>query len=78
MSVSQAAKTGDRSKILTALRDTLADAIDEASGRDLPPLAKQLISVIDDLEDSAPKEGRSEVDALSERRAERLRQAKTG
>lgn len=50
-SVSEAVKSGDKRKILIAMRDKLAKAIDTCeSDRDLPALTKRFWEVIDELE----------------------------
>ncbi len=59
-----------RLEVLRALRRKLCLAIDEAEIKDLPGLARQLVSVVNEL-DSAAAEGNRLVDDLSAKRARR-------
>lgn len=73
MSVREAAESGDRRRMLEALKLRLASAIDEASDRDLAALARRLVAVVDEL-DGEQTEGGS-VDDLSARRKARRAEA---
>lgn len=56
MSLTSAAKTGNRRETLVALRDSLALAIDNCeSGRDIAALSKRLMEVMAEL-DALPPE----------------------
>jgi len=62
---------GDIRASLEALRDRLAAEIEEADGKELAPLAKQLSDVLHRIE-SLPRKEASRVDDLARRRADRL------
>lgn len=60
MSVSAAASSGDELKLLYAIRDRLAEAIEDCPMRDLSPLTRRLqdtVREIRDLEERQKKEG---------------------
>lgn len=60
MSVSAAAASGDELKLLYAIRDRLAEAIEDCPMRDLSPLTRRLqdtVKEIRDLEERQKKEG---------------------
>lgn len=72
-SLSKASRAG-RLEGLSALRDRLCDAIesDEVSPRDLAPLASRLQSVLEQIDELAPKsKGGDVVDEITQRRAAR-------
>jgi hypothetical protein len=56
MTVKAAALTGDEREILVALRDRLADAINDCPARDLAQLARRLQEVIRDLHELNARE----------------------
>lgn len=60
MSVSAAAASGDELKLLYAIRDRLAEAIEDCPMRDLSPLTRRLqdtVKEIRELEERRTKEG---------------------
>lgn len=73
MNVSEAAETNDRLTTLVALRNTLANAIDECdSPRDLSSLSRQMSAVLVEIEALAPPEQKGDVvDEIADRRAAR-------
>jgi len=73
--VVQAAAGGDRLEALRAVRDRLADELDQAQGRDVAPIARELRAVLDALESAEPVKGGSRFDELAARRAGRLADA---
>lgn len=74
MSVSEAARSGDRRETLVALRDFLAARLEEASDRDAAALALRLQSVLAELGDVGGAEV-SAVDDLAAKRASRRSRA---
>ncbi len=62
--------SGDLRKGLEALRDFLAERLENAEPKSVAPIAKQLADVMKEL-DSLPGEEASQVDDLAERRAAR-------
>lgn len=73
MNVYNAAKTGDRLKGLEALRDKLAQSIDECESlRDLASLSRQMADVMAQIEELKPAEKKGDsVDEIAQRRAAR-------
>jgi hypothetical protein len=72
ISVASAAKTGDTLAALVALRDRLAQQLDEThSGRDTAALSRQLSAVLAQIEDR-PKPVPSKRDEIAAKRAARL------
>jgi hypothetical protein len=69
--LSTTAGSGDRRRTLEVLRDTLAQAIEGAQPQYVAALAKQLSSVMAELEGIAPPKEASKLDDLASRRAER-------
>jgi hypothetical protein len=67
-------RNGDHRLSLIAIRDKLAEELDEAFGRDSAVIAKQLAEVIREIE-SLPGKEASAVDDLAARRARRLADA---
>lgn len=61
--VSAIAATGDHLATLEALRDRLAEQIDDTGARDLPRLVSELRAVMDQIADLNPPE--EEQDALA-------------
>jgi hypothetical protein len=75
ISVASAAKTGDTLATLVALRDRLAQQLDETrSGRDTAALSRQLTLVLKQIEDT-PKPLRSVRDEIAQKRARRQAEA---
>lgn len=73
MSVAGSAATGDQLATLTALRDRLADEVDNCDNpRDLAPLSRQLTLVLARIAELAPPSEVSIVDQLAARRAARI------
>lgn len=74
MSVSDAAQAGDRRKTLEALRDRLAEAIDDSmSAMGVASLAKQLAEVLVQIEELTPQDIKdTPLDELKQRRADRI------
>jgi hypothetical protein len=68
-------KNGDRRESLKAIRDRVALELQEASGRDVAALAKQLTDVIRELDSLPNSERKSAVDDLSSARAARRKKA---
>lgn len=70
------AVSGDRRQALTAIRNCLAAELDDASGRDVAPIARELRAVIAEL-DALPtgKEETGPVADLSRRIAAKRRSA---
>lgn len=61
MSISGAAASGDRLKLLRAIRSRLAEAMEDCPAKDLSPLTRRLQDVvqeIDDLEEQRKQEVR--------------------
>lgn len=61
MSISGAAASGDRLKLLRAIRERLAEAMEDCPAKDLSPLTRRLQDVvqeIDDLEEQRKQEVR--------------------
>lgn len=73
MSVSDAAQAGDRRKTLEALRDRLAEAIDESfSAMGVASLAKQLQEVLEQIEELTPMDIKdTPLDEFTQRLAEK-------
>ena len=70
-----AAKSGDRLKTLTELRDLLAERIDKAKyDKDIAPLARRLTQVLSEI-DEIEKANMSKVTSLSQMR-DKLKVAK--
>ncbi|MFF0469342.1 hypothetical protein ACFYPX_18160 [Micromonospora zamorensis] len=64
-------RTGDRRKSLEAIRDKLAAELDDAFGRDAATIAKELTSVIREI-DTLPVGGAESIlDQLAKKRAAR-------
>lgn len=64
---------GDRRASLEALRDTLAQALDEAEPKDVAALALRLSKVLEELDNlPAWNEGDGFVDQLKAKRANRM------
>ncbi|MFI6270723.1 hypothetical protein [Micromonospora zamorensis] len=68
-------RTGDRRKSLEAIRDKLAAELDDAFGRDAATIAKELTSVIREIDTLPGGKEVSTVDELTARRAARLADA---
>jgi hypothetical protein len=68
-------KQGDRRLSLEAIRDKLAFELDEAFGRDAATIAKELASVIRELDSLPGGKEESTVDQLAARRKKRLADA---
>lgn len=80
MSVLSAAQSGERLKALIALRDSLAQSIDDCESlRDLAALSRQLTDVLKQIDELEPdvKAG-DPVDELAARRAARRASAAKG
>lgn len=61
MSISSAAESGDRLKLLRAMRARLAEAMEDCPAKDLSPLTRRLqdiVQEIDDLEEQRKQEVR--------------------
>jgi hypothetical protein len=71
MSLSDAAKSGDRRKTLEELRDVLASTVDEAQPQYRAALAKQLAAVMVELAEIAPARKDDAVDELTSKRRKR-------
>lgn len=76
-SVSAAAVTGDRLKTLVALRDRLAQDIDNpmTSPRDRAALSRQFTAVLSEIAEEATPTKESPLDELRKRREARRRSA---
>ncbi|MET9301773.1 hypothetical protein ABZX66_20865 [Micromonospora aurantiaca] len=72
---SSVVRNGDRRLSLEAIRDKLAFELDEAFGRDAATIAKELASVIRELDSIPGGKEVSTVDQLAARRAARLADA---
>jgi molecular chaperone GrpE (heat shock protein) len=70
-------RSGDRRRSLEAIRDRLATELQDAEGRDVAPIAKELRAVIDQLDRSPGGKEVSKRDELAARRARRLADAKS-
>lgn len=69
-----AAKSGDRLATLIALRDRLADEIENTtSGRDLAALSKQLTDVLTQIAEMPEPNKVSKADEIAQKREERRR-----
>lgn len=68
MSVADAARSGDRIRTLTALRDLLAERLDAAGARDTSAIARQLADVLRELEELKIPEELDSVDEVSRKR----------
>jgi hypothetical protein len=68
-------QSGDRRQSLEAIRDRLASELDEAEGRDVAPIAKELRNVIDTIEALPGAREGSKSDDLAAQRAKRRAQA---
>jgi hypothetical protein len=70
--VASAAQTGDSLATLKALRDALAEAIDDCdSKRDLAALSRQLMTVLALIDAAAPRAVTSKRDEIAAKRARR-------
>lgn len=61
MSISGAAASGDKLKLLYAMRDRVAEALEDCPTRDLSPLTRRLQDIvkdIDEVEEQIKQEGR--------------------
>jgi hypothetical protein len=67
--------TGDYRRSLEAIRDRLAGELSDAVGRDVAPVAKELRTVIAEIERLPGGERVSKVDELAARRARRIADA---
>lgn len=76
-SVASVAATGDRIKTLVALRDRLAQDIDnpKTSPRDRAALSRQFTAVLDQIAEEATPTKESPLDELRKRREARRRPA---
>jgi hypothetical protein len=70
--LAEVAASGDRRATLEALRTKLASEIENATGRDVASLSKELTSVMRELEAIPTGREESAVDDLAARRAQRL------
>lgn len=76
MSLSEIAKTGDRAETLRALRDRLAEEIEQTnSGRDLAALSRQLTEVLSQIADLPNGTVLSAADEIAARREQRRQAA---
>ena len=66
-----AALTGDKRATLIALRDRLAEEIENAGARDLAPLSRQLTEVLKQLEEVPDKKEVTPADDIANRRKAR-------
>lgn len=69
-------RSGDRRRSLEAIRDRLAAELQDAEGRDVAPISKELRAVIDQLDRIPGGKEVSKRDELAARRARRLADAK--
>lgn len=70
----EAVESGDQRAALEAIRARLASELEDAEGKDVAPIAKELRAVIDALA-SLPGGEESTLDQLQARRAARLANA---
>ena len=73
MTVANAFASGDRLAALTALRDYLANLVDEFDGapKDIAPITKQLADIARELDSLAPVQRKgTALDELAARRAD--------
>ena len=66
-----AALSGDKRATLIALRDRLAEEIEQAGARDLAPLSRQLTDVLKQLDEMHDKKEVSAANDIANRRANR-------
>jgi hypothetical protein len=66
-----AALSGDKRATLIALRDRLAEEIEQAGARDLAPLSRQLTEVLKQLDEIPDGKEVTPADDIANRRAER-------
>lgn len=63
MSILEAAQTGDRRRVLMALRDKLAETLDSKdSARDIASNSKRLMEVLAEIESLPVEEAKSPLD----------------
>lgn len=60
MSISSAAASGDRLKLLRAMRARLAEAMEDCPAKDLSPLTRRLQDIVQEIAD-LEEQGRQEV-----------------
>lgn len=60
MSVSDAAASGDELKLLYAIRDRLAEAIEDCPMRDLSPLTRRLQDTVKDIREMEERKRKEE------------------
>lgn len=68
---------GDRRKSLELMRDTLAERLEAAEGRDAAPLSKELREVMRELEQIPTGKEVSTSDELAAKRAARIAKAQS-
>lgn len=73
--VADAVSGGDRRESLEALRDHLAAGLEEATGRDVASIARELRAVLAELDSLPVDREESHVDQLAEARANRRQNA---
>lgn len=73
-----AVTSGDTRATLVALRDRLAEEIEQASGRDLPALSRQFTEVLRLLNELPSGTVKSAADEIAERREKRRAAANEG
>ena len=73
-----AAAAGDRLTTLCALRDVLAESIEDADPDKRAPLAARLSDVLAQIEAAAEPEAEDGVDEIAQRRAARRERAAKG
>jgi hypothetical protein len=71
MGLVEAAASGDKRATLIALRDRLAQEIEQAGARDLAPLSRQLTDVLNQLDEFPNEKEVSAADDIAKRREER-------
>ena len=63
MSVSDAAASGDELKLLYAIRDRLAEAIEDCPMRDLSPLTRRLQDTVKEIREVEERRAKEEGDS---------------
>ena len=76
MSAAEAARSGDRRKVLEAMRDKLAADFDEAPPAVVAQIAGRLSAILAELEELGSPGKVSSLDELASRRTDRLAAAK--
>lgn len=75
MSLPEDVSGGSRRAALVAIRDRVAAELEEAAGRDVAALSRELRAALAELDSLPAERGESDVDQLAAKRSKRQRRA---